>query len=803
MKEMNTEMNDNWNEMTDGCVNNDNSAGVDVSMKENETFANDEERAESSNHAANAAEADDTSSSVSEEVMSGAQSDQTANISSNGGYSGDYESISDSSSGASKKRKVALGLRGRHRRDVDEEKEEKSEDVIEDDSQNLTLSAPEDDSNMLSVEYDHRRHYHHHHHGEVEKHQLGSSNNNVHHHHHCHKDRPNEARDQQVNRQIHEIMNLYNVSLQAQESARADHDAAAAKDDQVHTLDVKRGAKVHYQVQSNGSISNNEVSAQLGGCRIMDPSDPRIDLVKLYQASQNAATGLGPGPGPPQNGAAAHLNNNASNQPQDTTDGNLGDCYANLMEACRPFFQDSKTIMESRKVPMLPTTTANQSQAGSDEAQSSSGFTSFFTTTKSESNTNAGEGSSSQSEFSHKKKSDDGHQDAKSSPSLDDENMAKQSHGADHAASRHRHGDAYQSDSSSMVVLARMKRKHKDQRRHEGKSKNEEEHVSKRVRIETVALDAAKYRSTEQPQQQQQQSASKQPESSSLSSGLSTSVNSSESETCGGGGGGAQAKHHAGTANSTSVEDRSKTDSQSGTAENSKNQTARTVTDTSGTTTANNSSGSGTGSGNDADPTNKSESGSQIEGTSNSDVKNHIYCEKDSLSDTNTVAAVNGDAAKKIEAQQSQPDKPLIHHHNHGGKKIPVVDHTPQDPLESIMEEPEQPTVNNAAITKEEKLIEKKRKRMSARKEYEEDLQRQMRDSSESSSNPKDMDVLEPGKPVTLEDVLSFSKTARYVWYIIDLIVFCGSHDTLVTIGYLSKLCLRSLQCIPMLHLLS
>lgn len=80
------------------------------------------------------------------------------------------------------------------------------------------------------------------------------------------------------------------------------------------------------------------------------------------------------------------------------------------------------------------------------------------------------------------------------------------------------------------------------------------------------------------------------------------------------------------------------------------------------------------------------------------------------------------------------------------------------------MEEPEQPNANNAVITKEEKLIEKKRKRMSARKEYEEDLQRQMRDSSESSSKPKDMDVFEPGKPVTLEDVLSFSKSARYVW---------------------------------------
>jgi hypothetical protein len=796
---MNNTMKSNSEGAADRCLYDREAAyndDADVSMKQNEAFAHDEgdiKTAEPGNNAASGETMDDTSSSASEEVMSGAQSDQTANISSNGGYSGDYESISDSSSGASKKRKMALGVSGRYRRDAEDEKEEKSDDVMEDvgliSAQNRPspLAAEDEDDSNMSVEYDIRRH--HHHHAEADgKHQAGSGNNNGHHHHHHHHhmDRPNEARGQQVNRQINEIMNLYNVSLQAQANAHAHAsvhaDGAAATKQEGDALNnssgdmpseaKKESSKVnyHYQVQSNehplrrfstGSSSQNDLPAQLGGFRIMDPSDPRIDLVKLYQASQSAAAGLGPFKDDRDGAGINHHNGNAeSDEPQDDSNHNQ-ECYNNLMKACRPFFQDSKTIMKSGKVPLIQTAAANQSQVGSDEA-TSSGFTSFFTTTKSDSNTNAVEGSSSQSEFSqnNKKKHDKTNGPAEtndsSSPAKEDKTPKPDQRPESPAHSNdqnhhHRFGEAYQSDSSSMVVLARMKRKHKEQRHQEAKKNGADENVSKRVRIESVALDAAKNRSSKSLQQQPN---ARQPESSSLSSGLSTSINSSESEG-GRGGGGAQTKHTATT--TTSAEDRSKTDSQSGSAENSNKQTARTVTDTSGTTTANNSSGSGTGSGNE----NKSESGSQIEGTSNSDEK-RVYCEKDSLSDSNTVAAVNGDA-KKIAETSQQLEKPLIHHHNHAGKKIPVVDHTPKDPLETSVEEPEPPASNaNAVITKEEKLMEKKRKRMSARKEYEEDL-RQMRDSSESSSKLNDADVFEPGKPVTLEDVLSFSKSARYV----------------------------------------
>uniref|UniRef100_A0A7S2EVQ8 PAS domain-containing protein n=2 Tax=Ditylum brightwellii TaxID=49249 RepID=A0A7S2EVQ8_9STRA len=69
-----------------------------------------------------------------------------------------------------------------------------------------------------------------------------------------------------------------------------------------------------------------------------------------------------------------------------------------------------------------------------------------------------------------------------------------------------------------------------------------------------------------------------------------------------------------------------------------------------------------------------------------------------------------------------------------------------------------------AAQATREKIIEKKRKRMNMRREYEEEVQRQMQESSESSTGTSTADaVLKPGKPITLDKVLSFTKTARLV----------------------------------------
>jgi hypothetical protein len=60
-------------------------------------------------------------------------------------------------------------------------------------------------------------------------------------------------------------------------------------------------------------------------------------------------------------------------------------------------------------------------------------------------------------------------------------------------------------------------------------------------------------------------------------------------------------------------------------------------------------------------------------------------------------------------------------------------------------------------FSRENRLLDKKRKRMNMRREYEEQVQQEL-DSEES---PEEVEV-RPGKPVTLDAVLSFTKVARY-----------------------------------------
>lgn len=62
---------------------------------------------------------------------------------------------------------------------------------------------------------------------------------------------------------------------------------------------------------------------------------------------------------------------------------------------------------------------------------------------------------------------------------------------------------------------------------------------------------------------------------------------------------------------------------------------------------------------------------------------------------------------------------------------------------------------------REKKIQNKKRKRMNMRRAYESKVQQQM-ESSESGNDHGEL-ILKPGQPVTLDQVLSFSKTARSV----------------------------------------
>lgn len=82
----------------------------------------------------------------------------------------------------------------------------------------------------------------------------------------------------------------------------------------------------------------------------------------------------------------------------------------------------------------------------------------------------------------------------------------------------------------------------------------------------------------------------------------------------------------------------------------------------------------------------------------------------------------------------------------------------PTHTLVHQLREPEKPTQSTNAF-REKKLIDKKRKRMNMRREYEEKVQQEMESSEGSDEN----EFLKPGRPVTLDKVLSLTKKARWV----------------------------------------
>ena len=174
----------------------------------------------------------------------------------------------------------------------------------------------------------------------------------AHNHHHQPGQRgANKAKTHaQMNRQIDEIMNLYNVSLQA----AAVHDMDDAKRQASETLNtaavtagLAAAAEGHLQVEAKGghtegmaSVRPHHLSApvpQLGGLRIREASDPRVDIQHLYKN-----TAILPGATlTSSNANANHLRNQVdTTSEQQFLDGLENDgvgeqptlAYANLME---------------------------------------------------------------------------------------------------------------------------------------------------------------------------------------------------------------------------------------------------------------------------------------------------------------------------------------------------------------------------------------------------------------------------------------------------------------------------------------
>lgn len=166
----------------------------------------------------------------------------------------------------------------------------------------------------------------------------------------------------------------------------------------------------------------------------------------------------------------------------------------------------------------------------------------------------------------------------------------------------------------------------------------------------------------------------------------------------------------------------------------------RIVSDTLGSSSLNTGSGSGTnsgtgsgtGSGND---TFKNKCENSTESNSNS-------CGDGTNSDTLT-KNVNTDSGYSISTQ-----KQLVHQHAHAAHAASAK-HDRHPDIKS--------SDNHTDHSTQERLAIKKRKRMDKRREYEEEVQRQLQSSSDSSVEQ----VFEPGQYVTMEDSVSFTNTAR------------------------------------------
>jgi len=379
-------------------------------------------------------------------------------------------------------------------------------------------------------------------------------NNHSHHHHaarggnKAHKQQPVVTKE--VNRQIDQIMNLYNVSLQAATIRDSNEAAEKLRVVAEATKDHRCGRHRHHkggleERLSEGSSSLQveaehgdpaHVAPQLGGLRINDPSDPMIDVRRLYGTATGTVLNIPSSAGIDDNAinGNGNGNDNIKNDPSSRDQGgndastaaspsrfleapadcvntgriNIQEGYANLMEACRPFFSDSHALMASKPPPMLPTTSKNDNNvvlgtrgeersavmmahaataAAEGSNSSNSGFTSFFTSTKSESgnqtNSLGGSGGSQFSETSTSRRQREksgieedwectGAAAAAASGRAFDEQVpdcgkgaavATSAEGNQAGANSANNNSEDQSDASSMVVLYRVKRKHKEQ----------------------------------------------------------------------------------------------------------------------------------------------------------------------------------------------------------------------------------------------------------------------------------------------------------------------------------------------------
>ena len=328
--------------------------------------------------------------------------------------------------------------------------------------------------------------------------------------------------------------------------------------------------------------------------------------------------------------------------------------------------------------------------------------------------------------------------------------------------------DVGESDSSSMVVLARSKKKYKQNQHHrQSNEESDDSSSSSKPSINTLTQSIIKKVEKTNPSQFQTESEStidskgkKSPPTSSSSS-INRQIKNEKIET----------KNHNSSPEVT----------QEGNKNNGSNTETkkRIVTDTSASDSKINnntsSSGSGNGSGGSGNERNENSGCGSDEGGSriNSHSKNNVriqtgsrdestsnenshykdsganYDEKSALTTSNGIERNHNSCSNDLENENQSSNKQAIK------QKPTLQDESNTSTCFLNGNKSATDGSHNDEMSHQQKLLTKKRKRMNMRREYEEQQHYDSSDTSLAST------ILLPGKPVTLEDVLFFSKNAR------------------------------------------
>ncbi|KAL7573610.1 hypothetical protein ACA910_008744 [Epithemia clementina (nom. ined.)] len=547
---------------------------------------------------------------------------------------------------------------------------------------------------------------------------------------------------------------------------------------------------------------------QLNGVRVGNPMDPRIDLssVSVLANTNNAVFPLAPAVGrsasatvPPtaadkigqyknddQKDNPETLPNSAtsSNFPVETPSVNS---YLQLLDMVRPFFVSHGVLLanhlianqqlqhhQQQQQQRLQDQEEQQKQDTSDsdkkdqqQVDSSEGFTSFFTTTHSsqQSGSSSGEGGQKKT-FS---------QPVKSTTALQEE---YQQHDVQGGPSKQGEDDTNKSDSSSMVVLARTKRKHliakSDDQPASGQQATtglEAAGGNRRVRIQEKHKD---WQEDGEEEEEEDSSMDRKPPAQerhipqpAVSRGgpdetPDSSASSSSPAPIPAAGACYHHHHHHLHHHRGAVPLPSIVTDVSSSARTDTTGPSATSSGSAGNNTGSGSNQGSSGSGNEFNKGSASEeggkAGSSEEGKGGSASDEQILA--DGVPKDNNRRGVekqshelggSDQSETKMHAPAATPAKASDHHHDHRNEvNAPSGGHTATNTV--VRKE-------NMEAERERKLQDKKRKRIEMRREYEaqQDLE------SSASSDHKQEVFFRPGKPITFDQVLQFSKIPRII----------------------------------------